>query len=232
MRIQLFPALIIVAILILIIRATNVITAYYEVDELPFFSSASNLVVSSVNAQEEEEEGEEQEEGESNEEENEESATINTEPERSPVLPKQETRSFSPSQLDLLESLSKRRKELDQWETNVQIKENVLRATELRIEAKIAELRDLELRVKELLAAYNERENIKIKSLVKIYENMKPKDAARIFEELDMPVLLQVVNKMKEARVAPILANIDPKLAKEITLQYANEKRLAPNDVD
>jgi len=76
------------------------------------------------------------------------------------------------------------------------------------------------------MAQYNEKENMKIASLVKIYENMKPKDAAKIFEELDMPILLQVVNVMKESKVAPILSAMDPVKAKEISTEFANQKRL------
>ncbi len=46
-----------------------------------------------------------------------------------------------------------------------------------------------------LLAQYNDKEDSKIRSLVKIYENMKAKDAARIFNEMEMPILLEVIDK-------------------------------------
>ncbi|WP_419902504.1 magnesium transporter MgtE N-terminal domain-containing protein [Kiloniella sp.] len=55
---------------------------------------------------------------------------------------------------------------------------------------------------------------------------MKPKDAARIFEELDMVVLLDVVERMKERKTAPILASMNPKRAKEITLELAQRRDL------
>ena len=54
---------------------------------------------------------------------------------------------------------------------------------------------------------------------------MKPKDAARIFEELDLEVLLQVVQRMKEAKVAPILAAMDPKRATEVTTRLAERRQ-------
>lgn len=50
-----------------------------------------------------------------------------------------------------------------------------------------------------------------------IYENMKPKDAGRIFEELEMNVLLEVAEKMNNRRLAPILAKMDPKKARDVT---------------
>jgi flagellar motility protein MotE (MotC chaperone) len=66
----------------------------------------------------------------------------------------------------------------------------------------------------------------RLQSLVKIYENMKPKDAARIFDQLDMDVLLDVVERMKEARVAPILALVNPQRAQDITIQLAERRKL------
>ena len=60
-------------------------------------------------------------------------------------------------------------------------------------------------------------------SLVKIYEKMKPKDAAQVFERLEMPVLLKVIERMKEAKTAPILAAMDPGKAKAVTVAIAGK---------
>ena len=53
------------------------------------------------------------------------------------------------------------------------------------------------------------------RGLVKLYESMKPRDAAAIFNELDMPVLLQVLDRMKEAKAAPVLAAMQPDKARQ-----------------
>jgi flagellar motility protein MotE (MotC chaperone) len=66
-----------------------------------------------------------------------------------------------------------------------------------------------------------------MESLVKIYESMKPKDAARIFEALELPILLDVMERMREAKSAPILAAMDPMKAKEVTSSLA-ERRTIP----
>lgn len=81
--------------------------------------------------------------------------------------------------------------------------------------------------VEGLLRQYNEKEDAKIRSLVKIYESMKPKDAAKIFEELDMNILLQVVDKMKEPKSALILAKMDSNKAKELTVLFAQQRKLS-----
>jgi flagellar motility protein MotE (MotC chaperone) len=73
---------------------------------------------------------------------------------------------------------------------------------------------------------HDEQEERQLNSLVIIYENMKPKDAARIFEELDMVVLLDVIERMKERKTAPILAELNPKRAKTITIELAHRRNL------
>jgi flagellar motility protein MotE (MotC chaperone) len=115
----------------------------------------------------------------------------------------------------------------------MELRETILAATEQRIDGKINELRDLKTKVEELLKLYESKEQQKIRSLVKIYENMKPKDAARIFEELDMDVLLEVVNKMNERRISPILADMDPKRAQEVTKELFEQRKLpSPDDLE
>jgi len=55
---------------------------------------------------------------------------------------------------------------------------------------------------------------------------MKPKDAARVFDTLDMPILLDVLQRMKERLAAPILANMDPERAKSVTVELAQRRQL------
>lgn len=133
---------------------------------------------------------------------------------------------YSTIELDLLQNLSKRREELEQWSKELEVKENLLSATEKRIDQKLDKLQTMKKQLDGLLVTYNEKEESKIKSLVKIYENMKPKDAARIFEQLDMTVLLEVVDKMGERKVAPVLAAMDPKKAMQVTTELAEQRRL------
>jgi flagellar motility protein MotE (MotC chaperone) len=50
---------------------------------------------------------------------------------------------------------------------------------------------------------------------------MRPRDAATIFNDLEMPVLLQVVDRMKEAKAAPVLAAMQPDKARDLTAKLA-----------
>lgn len=133
---------------------------------------------------------------------------------------------FTAVEVELLQSLSKRRDELNRWENNIQIKEAALDATQKRIEEKIKQIEGMKKQVALLLSQYNKQEDAKIHSLVKIYENMKPSEAARIFDEVEMPILLLVIDAMAEKKAAPILAAMNPKKAKQLTVELANERKI------
>lgn len=140
---------------------------------------------------------------------------------------------FDPSQvtdseLDVLQKLAARRAELDKRQHDLDTRARLLQATEKRIDAKIAELKGIQATVDGLLKQHDKQKDEQLQSLVKIYENMKPKDAARIFEQLDMSVLLDVIERMHERKVAPILAAMSPAKAKVVTAALADRRSL-PN---
>jgi flagellar motility protein MotE (MotC chaperone) len=130
-------------------------------------------------------------------------------------------------EVDLLQSLAERRDEIERRTKRVEEREALLQAAERRIEEKVDGLRVLQRTIEDLLKQHEEQTESQYQSLVKIYENMKPKDAARIFEELEMDILLPVVERMKERKTAPILAKMNADKAKAITTELA-QRRLLP----
>lgn len=127
----------------------------------------------------------------------------------------------------LLKHYADRRAELEKSAKEVAMREALLSAAEKRIEQKLKEMEKVRSEIQNLLKMGDERQSQQLESLVKIYETMKPKEAARIFEELDMPVLLDVIQKMKETKTAPILAAMDPVKAKQVTAALV-ERRILP----
>lgn len=129
---------------------------------------------------------------------------------------------------DVLEALAARRKVLDARQADLDMRENLLAATEARIDDKIAELKSIKAEIDEVFATEESRGEEKLMSLVKVYENMKPKDAAAVFEQLDMAVLLDLLDRMSERKMAAILAAMDPARAQAVTvaLATAEEDRL------
>ena len=134
---------------------------------------------------------------------------------------------MSQSEIDLLQKLSQRRGELENWGIELTLREQLLKAAEMRIESKLGELKVVQDKIKTSLKQHDVEQETKLKSLVKIYENMKPKDSARIFDKLEMPILLDVIERMKEAKVAPVIAAMDSDKAKKLTTELAQRRRLA-----
>lgn len=133
---------------------------------------------------------------------------------------------FSPAEIALLENLARRRDEIESRARGLDVRENLLEATENRIDEKIETLQSLEQRIEAFVERHDAAETEQMKRLVKVYESMKPKDAARIFEEIDMDVLLEVASGMKENKIAAVMANMTPKRAQELTIELADRKSI------
>lgn len=133
---------------------------------------------------------------------------------------------FSTVRHELYDNLAERRTQLDKRETDLVAREALLRAAEQELERKFNELSQLRGEIEKLLNQQSEEEKQRIVSLVKIYEGMKPKDAARIFDTLDLDVLMSVMGSMSERKLSPILAEMSAERAKTITIMLAEQKQL------
>jgi flagellar motility protein MotE (MotC chaperone) len=122
----------------------------------------------------------------------------------------------------ILERLSDRRTEIDARDREMDMRENLLKAAEKRVEARIAELKALESRVTGAIDARDKAEAERFKNIVSMYENMKPKDAARIFDKLDMRVLIEVATQINPRKMSEILAQMSPDAAQQLTVELAN----------
>lgn len=129
-------------------------------------------------------------------------------------------------EVQVLETLAKRRDVLNQREREMHFKAALLTASEERINKKIEELRVLQKGVAELLKMYKTQDDENLKSLAKIYENMKPREAARILSDLEIPVLLKVITHMRELRSSAILANMETEKARDVTMALARDHKL------
>ena len=128
---------------------------------------------------------------------------------------------FTQEEIDLLQNLSVRRSELDRKEQRLDERESLLAAAEARIDAKIEEMKSLKTAIEGLVETKEEQENERITKLISVYEKMKPKDAARIWNDLDMDILLQVALGMREANTAAVLAEMSADRARALTTELA-----------
>ncbi|QQG37460.1 MAG: flagellar protein FlbB [Micavibrio aeruginosavorus] len=133
---------------------------------------------------------------------------------------------YSGVQESLYKDLTQRREDLEKREKALATRQALLEAAERELDQKVRELTALRGEIEGLLVKQSEEEIARTQSLVRIYEGMKAKDAARIFNTLDTDVLLQVLTKMSERKSSPILAEMDPERARTITILMAQQQQL------
>jgi len=121
----------------------------------------------------------------------------------------------------VLEALRARRAELESREQSAAAREVMVTAAERRLAARVEELTVLQSRLEALERERAAREDAGLRGLVRLYEGMRPRDAALIFDELEMPVLLPIADRMREAKAAPILGAMRPDRARALTAELA-----------
>ena len=129
----------------------------------------------------------------------------------------------------LLGHLGERRKALDDREQQLKLRESLLAAAEKRLEDKVRELKALEQQVDTAVTRKQEEKSAELGRLITMYENMKPKDAAKVFDRLAMNVLVDVVRKMNPRKMAPILAKMTPEAAERLTVELAGQSAAEPD---
>ena len=122
----------------------------------------------------------------------------------------------------VLERLQERRQEIDSRSRDLDMRENLLKAAEQRMDAKLGELKSMETRVDTAEVKRQQTDSERFKTIVAMYDNMKSKDAARIFDRLDLKILVEVSTQMKPAKMAEILGQMTPEADERLTVELAN----------
>lgn len=131
----------------------------------------------------------------------------------------------SPSEKALLEKLGARRDVLKQRSDELDLREKMLDEAEKKVETGIGDLKKAEDKIDAAAKAKDEAEKQGLKSIVTMYETMKPKDAARVFDRLGHDVLVPLVVAMNPRKMAEILAVMQPDAAERLTVALANRAK-------
>jgi flagellar motility protein MotE (MotC chaperone) len=127
----------------------------------------------------------------------------------------------SPSERAILERLQSRRQELEARAREIDIRESLLKAAEKRVEARVEELKAIESRITAATNQKVEADAARFKGLITMYEGMKPKDAARVFDRLEMPVLFEIASQIAPRKMSDILGLMAPEAAERLTVEMA-----------
>jgi flagellar motility protein MotE (MotC chaperone) len=137
----------------------------------------------------------------------------------------------SPSERLLLERLGERRDELRQKTQEAETRERLIEESERRLDSRIDELKALQQKAASGTDKKAQAEVEGLKNLVTMYEAMKPKDAARVFDRLPQTVLVPVVQQMNPRKMAEVLAAMSPASAEKLTVALAGQGKDAASAV-
>lgn len=133
----------------------------------------------------------------------------------------------SPAEKAILERLGERREEIEGRMRELEIRERLLDTAEKRLDGRVGDLKALEEKNAVAGPKPAVEEAKAIKNLVIMYEAMKPKDAARVFDRLGLDVLVPVVQQMNPRKMSEVLASMAPDRAEKLTVALATSNRTA-----
>ena len=142
-------------------------------------------------------------------------------PEGLVTLPPEGQAPVSASERAILERLQSRRQELEARAREIDIRESLLKAAERKVESRVEELKGVESRISTATDQKNEADAARFKGIITMYEAMKPKDAAKVFDRLEMPVLYQIASQIAPRKMSDILGLMSTDAAERLTVELA-----------
>ena len=148
-------------------------------------------------------------------------AAPETKPEGQVIKPEESREQTSPAERAILERLQNRRQELEARQREIDIRESLLKAAEKRIEGKVEDMKALEGKAATAAGQRNEQEAARFKGIITMYEGMKPKDAAKVFDRLEMSVLIEIASQIAPRKMSDIMGVMQPEAAERLTVEMA-----------
>ncbi|MHC0051978.1 MotE family protein [Actibacterium sp. D379-3] len=130
----------------------------------------------------------------------------------------------------LLVALQDRDARLTEAEQKMNERRRTLNLAEEEIRRQLAALERAEARLKATVALADEAAEGDIARLTAVYENMKAKDAAALFEEMAPDFAAGFLGRMRADAAAEIMAGLSPAAAYTVSVILAGRNAAAPTD--
>ena len=145
--------------------------------------------------------------------------------EKSSTLACPENKGFTEEELSHFNRLNERKNELDRREAELSLLEEELHKQKSEIEGRITKLEKIREEVAGVLKDRVEVDQQRVNTLVDFYSNMKPKQAAEIFSNLNEDLAVEVLGKMKKKNAAEIMNLLPATKAKTLSEKFTGYKR-------
>ncbi len=130
----------------------------------------------------------------------------------------------------LLGALQERGRALEEREAAVRTREQALKLVEQEVGQKITALTSAEEDLRRMIAVTESAAENDVLQLTKVYESMKPKQAAALFEEMDPVFAAGFLARMRPDAAADVLAGLSPGAAHGISVILAGRNATAPRE--
>ncbi|CAH2605536.1 conserved protein of unknown function (plasmid) [Rhodovastum atsumiense] len=124
----------------------------------------------------------------------------------------------------LLAEVARRQAELDRREQELETRATQIEAASQLARQQIAELARMRAEIEKLVVHETAAANGDLDSLVGLYANMKPPQAAAVLAKLDPSKAAAILQKLDTRAAGPILAAMDPAAALAITEEVAQRR--------
>lgn len=131
---------------------------------------------------------------------------------------------------DLLDALQQREAAVAEREARVEIRTKSLDVAQQEIERRIDALEAAEERLSATLALADSAAEDDLARLTTVYENMKPKEAAALFQAMEPAFAAGFLARMRPDSAAKIMAGLEPQNAYSISAILAGRNANAPKN--
>jgi len=124
----------------------------------------------------------------------------------------------------LLAEFKDNREQLNQREQELQKRELELNILQGEVDKKLRQLEALRLKLEEMLAEKEAREQERVNQLSDMYNRMEPARAANVFLNLDTDLVVGILGGMKARSAGAVLENMEGEKAARISKAYSTLK--------
>jgi len=130
----------------------------------------------------------------------------------------------------LLTALQAREARITQREDAIRNRMQALRLADEEIESKLAALAQAEEELRATIALAETAAEGDLERLTKVYETMKPKQAAALFEEMSPEFAAGFIGRMRPEAAADIMAGLSPEAAHRFSVVLAGRNAEVPSE--
>jgi len=130
----------------------------------------------------------------------------------------------------VLQELQTREALLKQREEAFLDRMKALEIADRSVARKLVELQEAEASLRASLAVADSAAENDLVQLTEVYQNMKPKEAAALFEAMDPTFAAGFLGRMEPDRAAAVMAGLSPQVAYTISVVMAGRNARAPKE--